>query len=66
MINKKKCREIMLERHFRFFFFTTLVQLLMYSLFLISVQVLNINEYVVLDVRRTLSFLHKHFGPKKL
>ncbi|XP_066920061.1 uncharacterized protein [Clytia hemisphaerica] len=28
--------------------------------------VYNINEYVVLDVRRTLSFLHKYFGPKKL
>ncbi|XP_012561105.1 uncharacterized protein LOC100198420 isoform X1 [Hydra vulgaris] len=28
--------------------------------------VLNLNEFVVLDVRHTLSFLHKHFRPKKL
>ena len=32
----------------------------------IHVQVLNVSEYVVLDVRRTLLFLHKHFAPKKL
>lgn len=28
--------------------------------------ILNLNEYVVLDVRRTLLFLHKYFAPKKL
>jgi len=31
-----------------------------------SDPILNLNEFVVLDVRRTLLFLHKHFAPKKL
>lgn len=28
--------------------------------------IMNLNEFVVLDVRRTLLFLHKHFAPKRL